>query len=519
MSAEDHESSVARQIKNQILENQQIIDELNRKTREVRIIQEVASEMNSSLELDTLLHSILESLDRIFEFRHSMVLLLDESGEKLKVTASHGYENEGVGAEIAMGQGVIGVVAKRRKIMRMGNISTQMAYTASVRTQFENAGQLEKLTEQIPLPGLPNVQSQVAIPLMVKDRLIGVLAVESAGSNVFDKNDELLITILSNQAASAIDNARLYADQKEQNKRLNEAHVALKKLNDSLEEKVTERTAELRQQKELVEHKNKEVLDSITYAKRIQNTILPAQDYMKEHLEDFFVYYRPKDIVSGDFYWVNKKDDQMLFAAIDCTGHGVPGALVSIVAHSNLQRAVTLFGLRHPAEILDKLNESVMEGFNRHGEGIRDGMDIALCALNRENRTLEFSGANNSLYIFNDKRTHWPEGSHPLGEGIRGVEVKGDKQPIGYYENNTHFTNHSISLESGDRIYVFSDGYADQFGGPNGKKLTRRRFKELLEKVFQQPSDEQKAALDKAFHDWKGQGEQVDDILVMGIGI
>lgn len=507
------------EIKQKVIENQQIIDELNRKTREVKIIQEISSEINSSLDLQTILHSMLESLDRIFQFQHSMLLLLDEQEDTLRVTASHGYADPGIGAEVKLGHGIIGVVAKRRKIMRMGNIATQMAYTAVVRTQFLEQGQAGQLTEAVKLPGLPNLQSQVAIPLMVKEKLIGVLAVESESPNIFDAGDELIITIIANQAAGAIDNARLYEKEKKQNKELNAAHEALKKLNDSLEEKVIERTAELYLQKELVEHKNKEILDSITYAKRIQNTILPPRSYMEEHLGEHFVYYRPKDIVSGDFYWVNKKDDQLLFAAIDCTGHGVPGALVSIVAHANLQRAVTLFGLREPAGILDKLNEAVQEGFNNNGEGINDGMDIALCGLDRDTGILNFSGANNALYLFNADRTSWPEKGTPLGEGIPGIEIKGDKQPIGYFEHQSHFTNHAIQTQKGDVVYLFSDGYADQFGGPNGKKLTRRRFKDLLNKIFQLPVAEQQRALDKAFLDWKGEGEQVDDILVIGVQI
>src|ERR1051326_6108008 len=329
------------ELKNRIAENQKVIDDLNRKSREVKIIQEISSEINSILDLDSILASILRSLDRVFSFKHSLILLSEENSETLKLTASHGYDSKGIGAEIKFGEGIVGVVAKRKKIMRMGNIGMQMAYTQTVREQFEQAGKTELLKEKIKLPGLPNLQSQVAIPLLVKEKLIGVLAVESDKPNVFDERDELIITIIANQTASAIENARLYEAEKIRIRQLNEINSKLKKLNDTLEEKVKERTAEVVKQKELVEEKNKEISDSIAYAKRIQNTILPSRNYCDEHLKDYFILYLPKDVVSGDFYWVNKKDDKLFFAVVDCTGHGVPGALVSMVAHANLQRAVT----------------------------------------------------------------------------------------------------------------------------------------------------------------------------------
>ena len=270
---------------------------------------------------------------------------------------------------------------------------------------------------------------------------------------------------------------------------------------------------------EIIRKKNKDITDSITYAKRIQNTILPSEKYLQEYLQDYFIFYQPKDIVSGDFYWVNQKDDKLFFAAIDCTGHGVPGALVSMVAHANLQRAVTLFKLRTPAEILDLLNESVQDVFNQQGEGIRDGMDIALCGLNREKMQLEFSGANNSLYIINSNRKFFPENSIPLGEELPGVEIPGDSQPIGFFENGKKFSNTIIDLQKGDMLYIFSDGYADQFGGPKGKKFMTRKFKELLVSIHQQPLAKQKNLLEQSLRYWRANIEQVDDILVIGVRV
>jgi signal transduction histidine kinase len=241
LSADDSSdaSSPVDAIKQQVVDNQKIIDELNkdlsRKTQEVHIIQEISREINATLELDEILATILQSMDETFGFRHSMILLLEEGKDILRVAASRGYTDSGLGAEVKVGQGVIGVVAKKRKLMRMGGIGTQMAYANAVRGQMEAAGRPKGGGSQPPpakMPGLSNVQSQVAIPLMIKDRLIGVFAVESPEASVFEDRDEVLIAILANQAASAIHKAKLHAE--------------LKRHTESLEEMVRERTADLR---------------------------------------------------------------------------------------------------------------------------------------------------------------------------------------------------------------------------------------------------------------------------------
>ncbi|TAL57772.1 MAG: hypothetical protein EPN85_13220, partial [Bacteroidetes bacterium] len=281
---------------------------------------------------------------------------------------------------------------------------------------------------------------------------------------------------------------------------------SLQKQNQILEDKVEARTFEVVQQKKIIEEKNNDITSSIRYAKRIQDALLPAKKYMDEHLGDYFVLFKQKDIVSGDFYWVNKKDDKLFFAAIDCTGHGVPGAFVSLVAHGNIQRAVIMFQERTPAGVLDKLHEGVTDVLSRGGEtqDIKDGMDISLCALDRKNMKLEFSGANHPMLL--------------LRNGVH-QEIKGDKQPIGQYFSRKNFTNHEIDVNKGDVIYLFSDGYADQFGGKDGKKFKRSRLKELILSVYEKPMKDQKIILDKTIEEWRGNLEQIDDILVMGVRI
>ena len=268
---------------------------------------------------------------------------------------------------------------------------------------------------------------------------------------------------------------------------------------------------EITRQKVIIEEKNKEVHDSITYAKRIQNAILPPNKVIKQHLSESFVLFKPKDIVSGDFYWLENSADKVLFAAVDCTGHGVPGAMVSVVGNSGLNRAVKEFGLSQPAAILDKLTKLVEETFVRKDSygarsenEVKDGMDISLCCLDVSKRMLEWSGANNPLWICRNGK----------------MEITtANKQPIGAFEHRKPFTNHSFQLEKGDTIYIFTDGYADQFGGEKGKKFKYKQLEELLIKSQQYFLEEQKTILDKAFENWKKDLEQIDDVCIIGVRV
>ena len=252
--------------------------------------------------------------------------------------------------------------------------------------------------------------------------------------------------------------------------------------------------------------KNIEITDSIKYASRIQNTILTNPDKIKKWLPESFILFKPKDIVSGDFYWINKKENIVYFSAIDCTGHGVPGAMVSMVAHGTLQRAVTLLKLRSTADILNNINETIAHNFNKNSEEgeVKDGMDLALCAIDLEQMKLSFAGANNPVYIIRQ------------GELI---EIKGNKQPIGHYEFKVDFTEHQFDLQKGDTIYVSTDGYPDQFGGPKGKKFKYKQFKELLLSIQEKSMKEQHKILDTAFESWRGDLEQVDDVCIVGVRV
>ncbi|MDF1672968.1 MAG: two-component regulator propeller domain-containing protein [Vicingaceae bacterium] len=288
-----------------------------------------------------------------------------------------------------------------------------------------------------------------------------------------------------------------------------------------LEDKVEERTQEVVHQSKELERKNKDIIDSITYAKRIQDAILPSNDAFTKALSQTFILFNPKDIVSGDFYWLAVKDEKSLFAAVDCTGHGVPGAFMSIVGHNLLNKIVGEYGIVQPAKILDELNKGVASTLeNDEGsEGIRDGMDIALCCFDKKKRTIEYAGAYNSLYIASkeDLSSDTIKLTADNDGGIKLFEVKANRFPIGNYSEETKkFTNHTIHLNEGDTVYLFSDGYADQFGGVNGKKYRYKRFKELLLSINNLSMDEQKRLLEKEFSDWMGNHEQIDDVIIIG---
>ena len=259
---------------------------------------------------------------------------------------------------------------------------------------------------------------------------------------------------------------------------------------------------------EVIEEKNKNIMDSIKYAKRIQGTILPPDSFVKKHLPESFILYKPKDIVSGDFYWMDMLNDKIYISAVDCTGHGVPGAFVSIVGFNSLNRTIMEFHLTKPSEILGKLNDLVVDTFVRGAENdVKDGMDMALLSIDTKTNEYEFSGAQNPVYIIN--------ANNEL------TEIKGNKYPIGSSLESKVFDNHKIPTNKGDMIYLFSDGYIDQFGGPKGKKFMRKRFKELLLSIHRLDMNTQKNRLDSTIKNWmlEAEEEQVDDILVIGIRV
>lgn len=266
-------------------------------------------------------------------------------------------------------------------------------------------------------------------------------------------------------------------------------------------------TASLMQSKLELESKNQETLDSIIYAKRIQDAILPQEQLMNEAFQDLFVLFRPRDIVSGDFYWFKSTRGKHFLACIDCTGHGVPGAFMSMIGSILLDDIIIKKKLDEPERILLELHKGIVKALkqNKKERASRDGMDIALCVVDEKEKELKYAGALRPLIYFRNNEL---------------VRLKADPIPIGgFKEEIPSFTRHTIHYNSGDKFYIFSDGYADQFGGENNKKYMTKRFRELLEKVAHKEMNKQKEILEVELLNWMGSSEQVDDILVIGFEV
>ncbi|HWY09686.1 MAG TPA: tetratricopeptide repeat protein [Bacteroidia bacterium] len=310
-----------------------------------------------------------------------------------------------------------------------------------------------------------------------------------------------------------------------------------------------EKNIEIEKQKNLIAEKNKEIVDSINYAKRLQDAILPPQELIQKQLSQSFILYKPKDIVAGDFYWMYVSSElkvrspekgkvselpatnYQLIAVADCTGHGVPGALVSVVCANALNTAVKEFGLHEPAKILDKVNELVEETFGKSASEVKDGMDISLIKIEAINdhpdnklpkgKMVIPKGQSLSEYIESNKKYNiqWAGANNPLWYIKDGVweEIKADKQPVGKFEYRKPFTNHSLQLKVNDSLFLISDGYADQFGGEHGKKINTKSLKDLLLKNSNASPQKQKETLEDEFVKWKGNSEQVDDVCIMGV--
>lgn len=261
------------------------------------------------------------------------------------------------------------------------------------------------------------------------------------------------------------------------------------------------------QQNELIEKKNTEITQSINYAQRIQRALLKSEEYLSEEFPSHFILYKPKDIVSGDFYWTQKKGDWIYITVADCTGHGVPGAFMSILGLSFLNEINSSEDQQlRPDEILDKLREKIIKELGQTGEfdGSKDGMDMSLLRLNVKNKEIQWAGAHNPLYIINENDI---------------IEIRADRQPVAFFHYAKPFTCHSKQVETGDRIFLFTDGFIDQFGGEKGKKYKSKRFKTFLKEISDYSIERQKELLNQEFENWRGDKEQIDDVCIIGIEI
>ncbi len=305
---------------------------------------------------------------------------------------------------------------------------------------------------------------------------------------------------------------KIYKDKKQANiilkyqkEEIGQQHDEIKAQRDEIEK---QRDFALKQRDEITK-KNKEITDSIQYAKRIQNAILPSRKMFIPLIPDYFIFFKPRDIVSGDFYWLNRNENRIVIAAADCTGHGVPGAFMSMLGISLLNEIVNKIEKPKASQILNLLREKIMSSLHQTGKDgeQKDGMDIAMCVIDTDSKKLSFAGAYNPLYIIRKNNKEY-----------NLIEYKGNKMPIGVHiRTKASFINHEIQLQKDDRIYIFSDGYIDQFGGDQGRKFRIKPFKNLLLSIQKFNMNEQKQILSKTFDDWKKDTKQLDDILLIGM--
>jgi serine phosphatase RsbU (regulator of sigma subunit) len=259
-------------------------------------------------------------------------------------------------------------------------------------------------------------------------------------------------------------------------------------------------------QRDVIAEHEASITDSIKYAYKIQNALFPNQCDFEQVSKDYFIFYKPRDIVSGDFYWIGRADKRMVVVAADCTGHGVPGAMMSMLGVAFLNEIVERDGIAEPGKILDNLRKKIIHALKQHGAEMeqKDGMDIAAIAIDLKTKNLEFAGANNPLYLLRNDEL---------------LETKGDKMPVAIHQHMEPFTNHILELHEGDMMYIFSDGYPSQFGGPEGKKLMNKNFRAIILEMKDLPMNEQRDRIEQQFVSWQGNYEQVDDVLVIGLKI
>ncbi len=331
-------------------------------------------------------------------------------------------------------------------------------------------------------------------------------------------NNRRLMGIVKRRTEEVIEQKRLVTDRNDELEQLNEEISAQR-------DEIEAQRDQLVIQRDLLVSQNKEITDSIYYAQRIQSAILPSKSYMDALLSEYFIFYKPRDIVSGDFYWIKEVDKHLIIVGADCTGHGIPGAFMSMLGVTLLNDLVGNSKIDQPAETLGLLREKVKEMMAHEGgsEDQKDGMDMTMIIINKDSKELQFAGAYNPLYVIRKKEQQYADTLDPYissdDEDFQLFELKADKQPVGVHWEETNFTNHTIQLKNQDAIYIFSDGFIDQFGGDKRKKYKSRNFKNLLLSMQKESMEKQKQLIENTFETWRGDSEQIDDVCIIGVKI
>lgn len=445
--------------------------ELEKNYQNTELLSKMGQELISTLDFEDVTERLYKNVNELMDASIFGVRLYDEKNNVIeyKYDYEDGKRHEGIVVSMDNKDNYsVWCIENKKEIFINDNKTEYINYVSKVVV----------VAGEFPL-------SLIFVPLKKGNKVIGLITIQSLKANAYTKYHLTMLKTLAHYTVIALENARHY---------------------EIMEEEVAKRTQEIVEQKEVIEEKNKHIMDSIHYAKRIQDATLPDLKLMNHYLKESFILFKPKDIVSGDFYWIEKKGDEILFAVVDCTGHGVPGAFLSLIGYNSLNKIVNELNIIKPSEILEELNQSVYKTLQNNLEynHIQDGMDMSICSLNTKTNVLQFAGAYNPLYIVSNNTI---------------TEIKGDKISIGSGEGNLQnkFQNNVVQLNKNDCIYLFSDGYADQFGGPKGKKFKYSRFKELLIEMNKLEMSEQGENLDKTITTWQGNLEQIDDVCVIGV--
>lgn len=431
----------------------------------IKLLSELGIQISSSLEFEDIFESLHESVSELMDAEIFGVRLY----HKDRGVIEYKYEFES---------------GKRDPIIEVSmedkdNYSVWCVENKREIVINDNETEFSQYVGEIKVPSGEMPSSLIFYPMIADGEVQGVITVQSFKKKAYTKYHVAMVKTLASYTSSALKNAELY---------------------DTLEQKVEERTKELAQ-------KNKDIMSSINYAKRIQNGILPSIAFIDQLIPESFVFYRPRDVISGDFYWIERSIGKIFFAVVDCTGHGVPGALMSIIGKNILDQAVNEKGIEDPSMILTFLRAGLRVAFGAdEGDGgseVEDGMDLAICVWDVDERVVSFAGANSNLYLIHD--------------GALEV-IKGDKSGVSASNfGMVNYSTHEVEILKGDTIYLSSDGFPDQFGGDRVKKYSQRRFQELLLEVSGLPIALQEDRIEKEFIEWKGELDQLDDVCVMGV--
>lgn len=454
-------------------------EEIEKTYNNIQVLSEIGQEITSTLNFEQVLDTVYEKVNSLMDATEFGIGIYNQQKQSIDFSFYY-YESKRMSSELDTWVSMndknrLSVwCAENKKIVFINDMQNEYSKYISNLDSYKGEGKLL-------------LESVICLPLVIEEKLVGLISVQSPRKNTYTQNHLEILQTLASYVAIALDNARLY---------------------NNMEGEIKLRTAEIEKQKQLLEEKNVKITDSINYALRIQQAILPSQIMISSMLPDSFIFFRPKDIVSGDFYWAYAIDEhEILLAAVDCTGHGVPGAFMSIMGFNLLEQIVKENKIYQPAMILDELSKLVVNSLKQTDEigSIKEGMDIALCKINYKNYELEFAGAHNSLNL--------------VRNGVI-TETKANNRAIGIsLANSAPFINHTIKLEKGDCFYIFSDGYADQKGGPDNQKFFYHPFRQLLLDIHHQNMEVQERKLEQVIYDWKGDREQIDDMLVIGVRV